>query len=343
MNQLNSVRSSNAFLTVDLDRPGKQIGHLMVPHSPDDDAWGVTRVPLAVIANGDGPTVIVQGGNHGDEYEGPIAIGELIRDLDPGEVQGRLILMPASNVHAATAARRTSPVDGLNFNRAFPGDPFGSITERIVAYINDRLFSVADAFIDLHSGGTSLDIVPSAIVQPTDDAGLRQRNIAVAQAFDAPLTVVIDNLGDPRTSMAAASRAGLVTLGTELGGGGTVSADALEIARRGVRNVLGHLGVLPSETRSVANGDRRMLGLQGPAAYVYATCDGIFESFHRNGDEVRAGQPAGRIHCTWDPSRPPETLQFGADGVLFGRRHPGRVMPGNCCLVVASDYDGAFV
>ena len=56
----------------------------MIPHSPHDDAWGVTRIPLAVIQNGSGPTVILEGGNHGDEYEGPIAIGELIRELDPG-------------------------------------------------------------------------------------------------------------------------------------------------------------------------------------------------------------------------------------------------------------------
>src|SRR3546814_9798707 len=101
-------RPSTAFTTVDLDRPGKQVGFLMIPHSPQEDAWGVTRVPLAVIANGSGPTVIIEGGNHGDEHEGPIVIGELIRDLDPGEIQGRLILMPANNVHAVIADRKST-------------------------------------------------------------------------------------------------------------------------------------------------------------------------------------------------------------------------------------------
>src|SRR3546814_7106901 len=129
----------------------------MIPHSPQEDAWGVTRVPLAVIANGSGPTVIIEGGNHGDEHEGPIVIGELIRDLDPGEIQGRLILMPANNVHAVIADRRTSPVDGLNFNRTFPGDPYGGITEPISAYVSDHIFPIGDAFLDLHSGGSSLE------------------------------------------------------------------------------------------------------------------------------------------------------------------------------------------
>ena len=177
MNDAQALRST-AFTTVDLDKPGKQIGFVMIPHSPHDDAWGVTRLPIGVIANGTGPTVIIEGGNHGDEYEGPITICELIRDLDPAEVQGRLILMPANNAPAVIAGQRTSPVDGLNLNRTFPGDPRGTITQQISAFLVQEIFPRGDAFLDLHSGGSSLDIVPSAVIEPTDDPELRRRNIA---------------------------------------------------------------------------------------------------------------------------------------------------------------------
>ena len=335
-----SIRPSTAFTTVDLAKPGRQVGFLMIPHSPDDDAWGVTRVPLAVIAGGNGPTVILEGGNHGDEYEGPITICELIRELDPAEVQGRLVLMPAANVHAVSAGKRTSPVDSRNFNRVFPGDPTGTITQQIAAFINDHLMPEADAFLDLHSGGSSLDIIPSAIIEPTGDAALRQKNIDAVLAFGAPMTVVISNLGEPRTATAAACRAGLVTVGTEMSGGGTVSIDALGICRRGVRNVLVHLGVLDEKHASPRNGDGTILELPGSDAFVFATMDGIFEPFHENGTAVRKGQPAGRIHCTWDPTRPPDDLHYATDGILYGRRQPGRVRPGNCCLVVAAPYQG---
>jgi len=332
--------ASTAFTTIDLDRPGKQVGFVMIPHSPHEDAWGVTRLPLAVIKNGSGPTVIVEGGNHGDEYEGPIAICELVRELDPAHIQGRLILLPAVNAPAVMAGRRTSAVDGLNLNRTFPGDPHGSITEQISAYLAQALFPRADAFLDLHSGGSSLDLLPSAIIEPAADPVLRGRNIAAAQAFDAPLTVVIGNLGDPRTATAAACRAGLVTVATEMAGGGTVSPDALALCRRGVRNVLAHLGVLPPQAQEPRRSDGRLFELPGTSAYVYATMEGIFEPFHHHGREVRAGEPAGRIHCTWDLTRAPETLHYQADGILFGRRQPGRVQPGNCCLVVAAPYRG---
>ena len=240
------------------------------------------------------------------------------------------------------AGRRTSPVDGLNFNRTFPGDPRGSITEQISAFVADEIFPRADAFLDLHSGGSSLDLITSAVIEPTDDAELHRKNVAAALAFDAPATVVIGNLGDPRTSTASACRAGLITVGTEMGGGGTVSPEALAICRQGVRNVLAHLGVLPQGQGRPAEREKQVIELPGPRAYVFATIDGIFEPFHAKGREVRAGEPAGRIHVPWDPARQPELLAYEADGILYGRRQPGRVKPGNCCLVVAAPYKGGL-
>lgn len=334
-------RPTSTFITVDLDKSGKQIGFIMIPHSPHDDAWGVTRIPVCVIANGKGPTVILEAGNHGDEYEGQITICELIRELDPAQIQGRLILMPANNVHAVVAGTRTSPVDGLNFNRTFPGDPRGSITQQISGYIADHIYPIGNAFLDLHSGGSSLDILPSAIIEPTDDPDLHRRNVAAVTAFGAPYTVVISNLGEPRTATAAACRAGLVTIGTEMAGGGTVSLDALDICRRGVRNVLAHLGVLSPDQAKPRTEPAHVLEIPGTNGYVFATMDGIFEPFHRNGREVHAGEPAGRIHCPWDPGRPSDTVYYQANGIVYARRQPGRVRPGNGCIVIASPYKAA--
>ena len=156
-------------------------------------------------------------------------------------------------------AQRTSPVDGLNFNRTFPGDPLGTITQQISAYVTDHIFPLGDAFLDLHSGGSSLDFIPSAAIEPTNDSALAKRNYAAARAFDAPCTVVIGNLGDPRTATATACRAGLVTVGSELGGGGRVNPVALDVARRGVRNVLAHLGIIAPTDDTARHADRPVL------------------------------------------------------------------------------------
>jgi predicted deacylase len=331
---------STARTNIDFDRSGRQLGFIDIAHSPHEDAWGATRIPIAVIANGMGPTAILQAGNHGDEYEGPITLGELIRTLDPGMVSGRIIFLPAINTPAVLAGRRTSPVDGLNLNRTFPGNALGSITQQISAYVSEIIMPLGDAYIDLHSGGSSLNILPSAIIEPAPDAEHHQRNIAAALAFDAPLTVVVDNLGEPRTSTAAAVRAGLTTLGTEMAGAGTVSIDALAICRQGVRNVLGHLGILAPTGKPKEAKARSLLRIPGRDGFVLATMNGVFEPFHALGSEVTAGEAAGRIHNLGDPAREPETLYYAADGMVYGRRQPGRVVTGNCCVTVAGKYEG---
>jgi hypothetical protein len=146
-----------------------------------------------------------------------------------------LILLLAINLPAVQAACRTSPLDGLNMNRTFPGDLDGTTTQQISHYLDSVVYAMADALMDLHSGGTSLEMVPSAIVEPAADPTHTRRNVEAVLAFDAPLAVVLNNLGDPRTSTAAAVRRGLTVVGTELGSAGAVSIEGIAVCERGVR------------------------------------------------------------------------------------------------------------
>ena len=74
--------------TIDLSAPGKQIGRLQYPKISNTAGWAYDFVPIATIANGDGPTVLVSGGNHGDEYEGQIACLKLIDEVEPEQIRG---------------------------------------------------------------------------------------------------------------------------------------------------------------------------------------------------------------------------------------------------------------
>lgn len=330
---------TTGYSDVDFDRDGKQVGYFNLPLSAEGDGWGVIPIPLTVVKNGSGPTIILEGGNHGDEYEGPITLCELIRELDPSEIQGRLIIVPAIHQPAVVAGMRTSPVDGLNMNRTFPGDPLGTTTRQIASYVNDVLFPLADVFVDLHSGGSSARIIPSAAIEPADDPAHLKRNIDAAIAFGAPMVVVINNGGDPRTSTASAVRAGLTVVGTEMGGGGGVSHEGLAVCRRGVRNLLAHFGVLPAKAKEPPRTRPPLFTVSGTGKLVFATHDGVLEPFHECGTAVSAGQPAARIHFLTDPGRTPTTLHYAADGIVYAVRQPGRVRPGNCCLVVAAPYE----
>src|SRR5438874_10373954 len=115
---------------LDWESPGRRLYH--VPFTMDG-AWGRVRVPVCVICGPrPGPTIVAIGGTHGDEYEGPVGLKNLLNDLAFDQmISGRIIVIPVLNVPAFRAAQRESPFDGGNMNRAFPGDARGSITRRI--------------------------------------------------------------------------------------------------------------------------------------------------------------------------------------------------------------------
>ena len=65
------------------------------------------RAALRHLRAATGEDVVAIGGTHGDEYEGPVGLKNLIGTLDPADVvEGRLIVIPVLNVPAFQAAQR---------------------------------------------------------------------------------------------------------------------------------------------------------------------------------------------------------------------------------------------
>ena len=239
---------SRIVAEVDFDKNGRQHGFLRLFHSVHSSAYGFIPIPIVVLRNGDGPTALLVSGTHGDEYEGQVALCNLTKSLDPARIQGRVIILPAANFPAALAGRRTSPIDEGNLNRLFPGDPDGMVTEQIAYHIEHELVPMADLVCDLHSGGSSLMYVPSALYGGWQRDGSTAHGVAALKAFGSPVAYVAEtNQGGARTLSGGAARQGIVCLGTEAGGSGHVTRAALRMVERGVNNVLVHLGILPAD------------------------------------------------------------------------------------------------
>ncbi len=302
-------------------------------------AYGYIPIPIVVLRNGEGPTALFISGTHGDEYEGQVALCNLARTLKPEMIQGRVILLPAANLPAASAGMRTSPIDEGNLNRLYPGDPAGSVTEQIAFFIEHELVARADLVVDLHSGGSSLHYVPSALMMQDDEDPIRQaRLLAALKAFASPISYVghaQPGQGAVRTTAGAAWRQGKLALGSELGGSGTLMAAGLRVAERGLRNVLAHMGLLPES--AAEPGPTRILDVRGPDYFVYAAGTGVFEPLAEPGDTVSAGQPAARIHTPETPWAPAETVRFARDGFVLCKRTPGRTVRGDCLFHLGTD------
>jgi uncharacterized protein len=334
---MSRTKPTTLWSDVDFDSDGKQIDWLYLHHSVTRSAYGEIMIPIAIVKNGAGPTVLLMAGNHGDEYEGQIALVKLIRSLEPQHIRGRVIILPAANLPAAMAGARVSPVDAGNLNRAFPGDPDGTPTQRIAHYIDAVLLPMCDGFHDLHSGGSSLQYLPFASMRHSGDEDLDRRSLAALIAFAPPIAVIWAYNGTGTYAASAANHRKVPNLGGEFGGGGTVDRAGVTMVETGIPRFLVHFGILPKDAAKPAETPTRLMEVKGRHYYVYAPDHGVFEPTVDLGQDVSAGQLAGHVHFVDNPGRDPVPCHFKADGMVICRRAMGRVERGDCVFHLATD------
>lgn len=318
--------------TIDLEADGKQHGFLRLPYSRDDSAWGSVMIPITVIRNGEGPTALLTGGNHGDEYEGPLALFDLALNLEATDITGRVIIVPAFNYPAFTAGRRTSPIDQGNLNRSFPGRPDGSSTEKIADFFNRVMVPMASHVLDFHSGGKTLDFLPYAAYHILEDKAQEAACRAAAKAFNAPYTMAMLEIDAANMYDTAAEGQGKVFVTTELHGGGTATARSVAIARKGVRNFLCHAGILddPQEPE-----ESMFLDMPSGSCFTFSELDGMFEPVIDLGAEVSTGDLIARVWPVTHTGLAPVEYRAALDGVIATRHFPGLIKSGDCLAVIA--------
>ena len=319
---------------IDLDRPGKQFGNLMVPQSTNSAGWSVYYIPIIVIRGGEGPTAVLFGGNHGDEYEGPVTLMKAARTLSAEDVQGRIIIVPMLNRPAVEAGTRLSPLDGVNMNRAFPGKADDSITGMIAPYVSSTLLPLADLVVDIHSGGSSMHFLPSVNMHQVEDADQMQKMLAAGQAWGAPYVFIYKDIAGSGLLPTLAEQMGKVTLGTEIGSKAQFGVEMLEIASRGVNNVLRWLGILAGAPEGPGDSEPQLVVADDSRDYVMAPASGIHEPLVELGDMITAGDPIGQIHNIEHPEQQPVLVTALTDGMLMGRRSNPRTMQGECLATI---------
>jgi predicted deacylase len=331
---------SRVICTIDYEREGKQSDVLRVPHSRNDSGWGVVQIPITVVRNGEGPTVLLTGGTHGDEYESQIAIAELARTVQPKDVRGRLVIIPALHFPAAMNGSRLSPIDGKDLNRCFPGRAEGTFADVLAHYVSSVLLPMSDVNIDLHSGGRGMDFVPSTSGHVLDDTERFERTNALGLAFGAPYHVVIKEVDSGYTLMTCCEQRGTIAISSELGGGNRVNVGGMKATRAGIAGTLAHLGVMPS-TRKLPPSQTRLMTVPDYDCYAFAPKGGLYEPYHELGAKVRKGDAAGAIHFMDDPQRDPIVVRYGASGELWCVRAQGHVQAGDPVAVIVSPYKPA--
>ena len=317
--------------TVNFEKDGVQHGFLRLPYSRDDSAWGSIMIPITVAKNGNGPTALLTGANHGEEYEGPVALMELAHNLKAEDISGRVIIVPAMNYPAFRAATRTSPIDRGNMNRSFPGRPDGTVTEKIADYFQRVLVPMADVVVDIHAGGKTLDFIPYAAVHRLPDPAQEARCVAAMAAFSAPYSMMMLEIDTVGMYDNAVEDMGKVFVTTELGGGGSSTARSNAIAKRGIRNVLMHAGIMSG---TMDSGPSIMLDMPSNDCFTFSEHDGLFEICVDLGETVRKGDVIAKVWPAERPGAPPQAYAAKMDGLVTARHFPGLIKMGDCMIVL---------
>jgi predicted deacylase len=214
------------------------------------DASGASvSIPVG-IARGkkDGPTLTVIGGVHGTEYAAQDAVLRFWRELDAEQLTGTVYTVLMADPTAVVGrSAYLSPSDGKNLNRVWPGNPDGTMTERIAHLITSEFVTKSVAVIDVHGGEWDEDIDCFIITHRSGDADLDRRTVELAMATGFTYIEVTDCNGavlGAGTGSGEAVRGGRPGMTFEAGGAGERRPEFVDAHVHGLRNVLRHLGML---------------------------------------------------------------------------------------------------
>jgi uncharacterized protein len=278
------------------------------------DLAGLTVPFVELAGSSDGPTLTVIAGVHGCEYASMDGVRRWLRSLAGRELSGRVRAVPVLNV-TAFAARTPFlvPEDGKNLNRAFPGDPSGSLAERLAYDAFTQLIKGSDAYVDAHCGDMVEALEPFALYDegPTEDRG---RELAIAYGLPYVIRQPLAGPGRPVNGMSssAAAAAGIPAITAEAGGCGLVEEHAVAKHVRGLNGVLASLGMADG-VPGTPPAPPAYLG-----AFIWPRCEkaGWWEPTVKAGDRVSKGQVVGTV-SSLDGGEVQETITAPADGVMI--------------------------
>lgn len=305
---------------VDLISAGRRDYHVKFRHPT---LHREVLMPVTVMVGPDaqpGRGLLAIGGTHGDEYEGPVAIRRLMQEIDIADVSGRLILLPVLSVCAFEAGTRDSPADGVNMNRAFPGDSKGTISARIAHFVYSGLFPHVHVVQDVHAGGRVGRFSCFSSFHLWKDEAHRRAQERAARGYGTRFVVIHHN-NDPGLLTVSAEQLGKVCIGGEFGWGRAIMRNGVDHARAGILSAAIDHGLLHEHERYARAGavkEQVLLDASSAHAVSLAGCGGHFEPRVELEQYVHRGELLGYIHDFDRIDSPASEVRADMDGhVVF--------------------------
>ncbi len=250
----------------------------------------------SIVGQQEGLHLLVTGGVHGDEFEPMAAARRLMSEIDPAKLKGRVTLVPCVNEPAFRRGQRTAD-DGLDLARTCPGRSPGTVTEQ-TAFKLSALIRTADLYIDLHTGGTRLAVLPLSGYVLHRDPEILDKHRRMARAFGLPLIWGTDPTLNGR-SLSVARDANIPAIYAEYMGGGRFDPAGVDAYVQGCLNVMAEFGMLPGPVVQPAEPPMIVEDSRPGSGHMQlnhpAPCGGFFEPAVKLGQRVQRGDRLGTV------------------------------------------------
>jgi len=331
---------------IDLETPGRRDYWVALGHT---SIWGSHLIPLTAIVGPQakaGEGLVAFGGNHGNEYEGPVAIKHLLREIRTEDVLGRLVLVPVLNVAAfRVGTRESTQDDGFNLNRVFvegagTTPAMAGITHRIAAFVRQCIWPHVHISIDLHSGGEVARFAHWAGFFTCEDAELNERREQMARWFGTRVVMAGPNSaagGSSRGLYNEADDLGKFSIGTELGFGSSTDVCGVREARQGVLAAAIHHNQLRGTIEPIGHHADGTQSLVRGSVSVTAPYPGHYEPLVDCGESVAQGQTVGLLHDFYRLDEDPFEVIAATAGIVVSQAWGARVEQGQLILLLAEE------
>lgn len=304
---------SISALHVALEQPGKH--HLNLPIGDNNQR---TFMPItAVVGSTPGPTLLVLSGVHGSEHSPIVASQRLASVMDPSTISGAVIFVHIANMPAYLGRTiYTSPADGKNLNRLFPGNRNGTLTDRIAFTLTDQLYPLADAVLDMHSGDGNEDLYPNWVgyYEQAGDPAVIAGSKALAFAFGfehiVPFQWALTDAANAIWAGSAAVAQGIPSIDVEAGGKNIVSNDAVAAIEEGIRRTLAHMNMTKERFPPIT--EQKLITAR---TWISAPQDGSWVALKKAGERVLKDEVLGYLTDFY--GRKVFTAKAPEDGLLL--------------------------
>lgn len=253
------------------------------------DGIGQTFYVPVIVAKGisEGPKLVLNSGNHGDEVSGVRTVQIIMDNLDPAQLKGSVVAVLGSNPNALTHITRvwtsyTGTADAVNFNRVFPGKENGSQQAQHAWLMWNKLFAGnVNYAIDYHTNSTGQSY-PFFIYADYRNPKIRE----IAELF--PADQIKKDPGEPGSFETAFVEAGIPAVTLEIGSARALDEEKINRAVEGTRNLMIHLKMIDGEIGHTAKTQGTYIG--NKLSNIRAQTGGYTQVYVKVGDDVKKDQ-----------------------------------------------------